>query len=145
MADRFKDTDYAWAAGFLDGEGCFTLARNSKKPGSNPTHRGIVVTATQRRIGPLLCLQEMFGGRIGRYNTREDYEMHQWGISSAKLARPMIPMVLPYLVVKRDEASIVLRFAERLTMRGKRFIPAEEMAIRQAIIDELSAIRGKEM
>lgn len=47
------DCDIAWAAGFLEGEGCFALSRTT-----------CTVTAAQVQREPLERLQKMFGGSI---------------------------------------------------------------------------------
>jgi hypothetical protein len=50
-----KDTDYAWAAGFIDGEGCFSARRNQT---------GVTLSVTQVEREPLKRLHVLFGGNI---------------------------------------------------------------------------------
>jgi hypothetical protein len=52
--------DLAWAAGFLEGEGNFSV-NNRKLPKKSISQ---VVRATQKNLEPLFRLQRLFGGTI---------------------------------------------------------------------------------
>ena len=106
---------HIWAAGFLDGEGCFALGG---KKGVHPTTRNAVVHVAQIRKAPLDRLAEMYGGtvRIMRTNDK-DQTIWQWAVTGKKVI-PVIEAVLPYLCGKQDEARAVLEYAKTIGERG---------------------------
>ena len=55
-----NEIDIAWSAGFFDGEGFITIGRRSGKYRGHYLRVGVNHVA----IGPLLKLQEIFGGKI---------------------------------------------------------------------------------
>jgi len=100
----------AWAAGFIDGEGCVALVRD--------TTRGTYVRLSvgQRTREPLTFLCELFGGSIHQEKTRP---MWKWVVSH-RTASKALTELLPYLVVKQDQAALALRFQSRRRVGGKR-------------------------
>jgi len=54
--------DLGWAAGFLEGEGCFQTGK-----GRDGRSRSITVTATQVQKEPCERLSAMFGGPVRQY------------------------------------------------------------------------------
>lgn len=142
--------DLAWAAGFLDGEGCFTLVKMSGA--TNPSQRSLYVGASQSTREPLEKLQSLFGGKLSIRSrpTDKGTVMHVWllGQRSAVVAE-FIPQVLPYLVVKRREAEILLEFAATVRRRGRPrrgvtdSTSQDEIATRMRLIAEMDTIRGR--
>jgi len=82
--------DLAWAAGFLEGEGCFTPGGYGRKRGSCPW-----ISAAQVQMIPLIRLQRMFGGSIGtayrdkRFNCQP---CHTWVLSASRAAALMMAL-----------------------------------------------------
>lgn len=112
-----NEVEYIWAAGFLDGEGCFALTHSSGR-GTHETTRNAVVHVAQMRKAPLDRLAAIFGGtvRIMRVNNK-DQTIYQWAVTGAKVI-PIIEAVLPYLCGKQDEARWVLEYAKTIGNRG---------------------------
>ena len=136
-----NEVEYAWAAGFLDGEGCFALG---SKKGVHPTTRNAVVHVCQIRKAPLDKLAELFGGtvRIMRVNSK-DQTIWQWAVTG-KGVIPIIEAILPYLVGKQDEAQAVLDYAQTIGERGhSKFDTAKPLARarRQRIISRHTSAR----
>src|SRR4051794_32131990 len=97
----------AWAAGFLDGEGCFSLSKSSGK-GCHETTRNAALSACQIRKAPLEKLAGLFGGNVNVARTHDKGQaIYQWCITGSQLV-PVIEDLLPHLVGKRDEAQAVL-------------------------------------
>ena len=87
-----KMTDLHWAAGFLDGEGCFHLTKN----GLNPH-----IHATQKDTWALEKLQKLFGGQIYSFKNRglSDRTMFVWMLTSRRsigLMLTLYSLVSPY-------------------------------------------------
>lgn len=119
-------TDLAWAAGFLDGEGCIQLAKPSNKV--HASTRSVLVHCTQLKREPLDKLAAMFGGNVRpmRLN-KQGYQIWQWNVTRAELVINCLEGVLPYLTSKRAEAEVVLAYAKTVKRRGK--VPLSPMLI----------------
>jgi hypothetical protein len=132
----------AWAAGFLDGEGCFTLVRH--KDASNPLYRLPFVGAAQLRLDPLERLVEILGGKITYCHSNSiGKRVNQWKLRSYEIA-DAVPRVIPFLVMKKREAEIVLEFKSMVFRRGRgHHYSEEEQSRRAALIHEMDTIRGR--
>jgi len=96
-ATRSPETkDLYWAAGFIEGDGCF-----SQDQGRYPK-----VSVGQVQKEPLLRLQEIFGGAIYTANRNRDNEQDgwQWAATGAR-ARGII-MTLYVIMSPRRQAQI---------------------------------------
>ena len=85
--------DLAWAAGFMEGEGCFTHTGTAER-----------AQASQVNPAPILRLQSLFGGRCvvrpnrnhGAYGERAAQPIMVWTINSAR-ARGVMLTLYPLL------------------------------------------------
>lgn len=95
-----SNTDYAWAAGFIDGEGHFG-ARRTK----HGTYQ-VSIQVHQKGDEPLQRLKSIFGGAV--YKTgRED--IYKWSIQRRALVEQVVLDLWPYLTdVKRNQAHVAL-------------------------------------
>ena len=89
-----SDTDIAWAAGVLEGEGSFSLC------GGN----SIRVMCTMTDIDILERLQKIFGGKIASIRKREEHWKDAWAWTIfADDALTCMRSILPYMGVRRSE------------------------------------------
>jgi hypothetical protein len=106
-----NETDLAWAAGFIDGEGTIYIS-----PENLPKHpMGLRLLASQTVEAPLHKLQSMFGGNVYlRHDTRKEAyrPLWTWQLGGA-LAKQALKAMLPYLTVKHRQAAIALNFPIR--------------------------------
>ena len=101
-----KRTDLAWAAGFIDGDGCITITKN----GNAHTLR-VQVDSTTRK--PLEKLVSDLGGKInGPYMSRSKHKdsynrrpISTWVLNGVA-AKEILGKLLPYLVNKKSQAAI---------------------------------------
>ncbi len=116
-------TDYAWAAGFVDGEGyiCVTkkapwegIRRSGRGAGKVRRERGsyywMVLVVVNRNPAPLQKLVELFGGNIvykARQQGKNGY--HMWRLNSQQ-ALAAAEAMLPFLVGKADLARHCISF-----------------------------------
>ena len=100
--------DVAWAAGFLEGEGCFFAGTKGKS--TAPT-RVMGVQAAQVQKWPLEILSRLFGGnvkdRIGKGKQR-DY--HHWGLYGPRAAG--LTMTLYTFLSPKRQAEIAKALRE---------------------------------
>lgn len=118
-----EETDNAWAAGIVDGEGCISI----KKSSGGYFQVSVVVGQSGIKTPKLLLkLKRLFGGsfcRAGQW-TRRDAKAHRmpkrnWQVVGMD-AHKMLLRIEPYLVQKCSEAKLALAFRKYVGMPGKR-------------------------
>src|SRR5262245_32700072 len=85
-----RTVDIAWAAGFLEGEGTFQIAR------------AILVSACQIQRQPLERLQELFGGAIRERLTPKGKLIHYWQVYS-QMAASIMMTIYPLMSPNRQK------------------------------------------
>ncbi len=134
---------WAWCAGFIDGEGCFGFA-----PGQRSGHewrRRPWLSACQVGAAPLLRLHALLGGFVYEEvrPTAAGNPVHTWALSGASALRGVLPRLIPHLVVKREEAEVLLEYCRGMRGRGSgRALTAEEISRREALIEDFAAARA---
>ena len=105
---------YAYTAGLLDGEGSFLIARS-------PTFFAARVTIVMTDRRPIDWLQEHFPGNNHSNTARnpDHAEQYLWGISNKVQLAKFIPLVLPYLQVKKIQAELVWQFCRQFPLKRK--------------------------
>lgn len=91
MALAPGDLDAAWAAGFIDGEGCLSLQRQPR------------IDVSQRRPTALYKLKALFGGGI-----RHDGSVHRWYTTGSLI--PCLKRIVPFLVEKSTQGKLLLNY-----------------------------------
>jgi hypothetical protein len=115
-------TDLAWAAGFIDGEGCVSLSKAKCKTTSSGVRFVLKLVVSQKRRIALDKLQSMFGGTVRRPASQDVW----WWTVCTQDAAEVLRQLLPYLVEKHDQAVIAIAFQER-RVRG-RIQPKDQFA-----------------
>ena len=110
--------DLAWAAGIIDGEGCFDTSPNYGVGHKRETPRIIArLTVGQgSRTGEpqmLTRFHDLFGGAVSRPYVRKDRPdatpMYFWTVGSFHKVQAVLAMTWPWLGdVKRKQAASVL-------------------------------------
>ena len=101
------ETDLAWAAGIIDGEGCILLGRWKARNRPGSTYR-LSVLVTNTSFMMLHRLREIFG--VGFITPRRAALKHHkpqwsWHVSCSE-AELVLRAVEPYIVAKRDETRL---------------------------------------
>lgn len=140
---QVSETDLAYLAGIIDADGHIGLVRRKRSWKRSPdrTHYLRAVMQIGQAKKPLLeHIQRVVGagtiitnerGRVF-YNLRFYPGILAW----------IIPMLMPYLVVKRRQAEIVLQFIEDLKYRGKE-LSAEIFLRRELLAEECRRLNTK--
>lgn len=106
-----KKTDLAYFAGIIDGEGCITLAKNTKTSAHSGNTYYVVVTVSNTNEWLCQQLKFAFGGCFS--TNLEDHikwkPQHHWSISCNK-AKLFLEAILPYLKLKKPQAELALIF-----------------------------------
>lgn len=126
------DTEAAYAAGILDGEGSILFTRIHKTRWPSPA---VSVASTDREL--LEWLRERWGGSIIRkraYSARHT-QSYAWSLTDRR-ALDFLRIVQPFLVIKRKIAKCNLLLDNYLdcTPRNGRYTP--EMASKKQLLIE---------
>jgi LAGLIDADG endonuclease len=92
-----KKWEYAWAAGFIDGEGCFSLHSNQR----------VRLSVVQHDLRPLKKLQTIIGGSIcgphGPYSNGSTTPRWTLSMGAQKQLTEQVQMLWPYLSEPKRE------------------------------------------
>ena len=97
----------AWAAGFMDGEGSIYIREPHGRKGHRSSY-AIVVNISQDDIRPMLFIQNLWGGSVNPGPVRDNGKCStRWTVTALSAAR-FLEDILPFLLVKREQASLAL-------------------------------------
>ncbi len=127
--------DFAWAAGFVDGDGSVFIAKGQK---DSDFRAGIAVSNTNYEA--LEKLREIFmAGSIHTNAARPDglnkKALYIWHTQGNRGAAGIISKIFPFLVIKRERARIVLKLASLPTFKG-RPVPMEIVEKRKELYEQ---------
>lgn len=102
-----KDTDAAWLAGYIDGDGCICLMKKSKRKARSPE---LVIDSCDIEL--LDRVKSLIGGRISAkksYNPRGRAGFH-WRLNGSVQVVEVLRQLLPYMGCKDkiDRARILV-------------------------------------
>lgn len=124
-----SETDSAWAAGFIDGEGCIQMPHRKRKGHESFS---LMVTAVNTDIRPLERLQCTFGGTIMGLHKGKNPKWRRswvWQVSHSK-AEAFLLTILPWLTCKRDQAEIAILSRKYVGKVGLPLAPDNREALR---------------
>ena len=117
--DKFGLTseDWAYIAGYMDADGCFTIASNPNRKTGNQHFCGTSTTSnTDSKIPKMLY--ETFGGSLYvETGKRNNKDFTRWRLTGQTL-KPFLRSIIPFLRMKQERASLLLRF---LDYQGKEY------------------------
>lgn len=129
------DTDLAWAAGFIDGEGHIGI-----NMAGDSTQMAVSVSNTDLRS--IKRFAELFGGKL-HYTTPGTggkRPVHYWR-AAGHGAAGVLRQVYPYLVIKKEQADVAFDYAATLLPPGKRGLDLSTRETRAALMYRLRSIR----
>ena len=139
-----NDIDLGWLAGVFDGEAYFSIYTPGSKPHLRP--RALVRINQAGPYAPAMMskLQRLLDGNVHTASrlTNKGKTVMGWQWQSAPSMRAHLPLLLPHLTVKRDEAEVMLRFVLTMGEKGRGRLTPEQHAERAALAAEILAIRG---
>lgn len=112
----------AYAAGFLDGEGCIRINKRNPRFGRSINY-SLLVTVVQKDARPVDWFAGNFrGGTVYLKNKQKDNWIYEWRITD-RMAYLFLKEVEPFLRVKREQARLAIRFQERRNFARSRNTP----------------------
>jgi len=136
----------AYLAGLFDGEGSVNIFKQpNKKDRINPCYF-LEISIGNTHKGVLQWVFENFGGRLthnAEQHAKSNHRMWRWRASSNEACRVLMTM-LPYLVVKKEQAQLAVEFQRHVNThprKGNKVLSDEELAWREAQRVKLSTMR----
>lgn len=140
----------AYAAGFLDGEGCIRINFRKARQGRSDQFALLVMIA-QKDGRPIDWLAGNFGGVVYLKNKKMDGTnwIYEWK-QTDRGAYLFLKEVFPFLLYKKEQAALAIRFQERLKYERARNQPdngrfaglsTHEQEVRLQMYKEMSALK----
>ena len=150
---RIPETEKAYLAGILDGEGCIVIDQMEREiaDGSSKLYHRLRVTITNTDYTLITWASNKFpkahlslSNRIKARPHHRDVFTLVW---SGYRAVPLLTNLLPYMIIKKRQAELALDFLETVdslhSQKGsmkKGHVNAEVINIREGIRDQVRAL-----
>jgi LAGLIDADG endonuclease len=137
-----------YIAGFFDGEGFISIQKASHKSHSGSRY-WLIASITNIHKGVMEEIQKVVGGKILFYNNNYTQNKgcgyHHRLTLYSKQAYVFIQTVLPYLVVKKEQALIAIKYQESHRSCGSgRGLSVEELVFQEDCYNQLRLQRKNE-
>ena len=142
------DTQFAWAAGFIDGEGTITLKRYKSRYTTRKIHYQPFVSLSQaNNVGHFDGVRELhklFGGSISHIKGKPPrLDVISWCVVSRN-AVECLKKIRPFLKVKSHHADLLIGYYDGAGKKGKAYrLTDRELYAREKIWSELRSINQK--
>ena len=115
MLKELKETDLAYIAGLLDGEGYIGIVgRGEKQKGYRAT---VTISSTNSEI--ILWLKSVLDGSVyqSTHRNKRWKDSWEWKLSTRNVI-PLLTSLIPYLKIKKTQASLVCEFQGNVRLGG---------------------------
>jgi hypothetical protein len=137
----------AYAAGFLDGEGNISIGKSCQARNRERIYYSLNVCVANTNLQVLQRLQKTYGGTICK---RKDYrhlnrkDGYRWRVTSWD-AVAFLKELLPFLIVKRQQAELALQFQQTVRHTGNRWrlAPLPERLHRETLYEEMKKLNQR--
>jgi hypothetical protein len=123
QAKGLAETDYAYLAGIIDGEGAITICRQTiRRKGRTSFAYGPELYISNTDLVMIKSLQRRFGGHIVKTKPRPDKLWKQGYLLFFRRDEmlTLLPRVIPYLTTKRRKAMLLLEYMTSRTKHVKK-------------------------
>ena len=124
--------DIVYLAGFLDGEGTFTVYCCEGTRG--PVYSALISAAGNDEV-VMQWLQKTFGGGLYRPKTKDDNraQIVQWQIRNKELLIGLLPLLIEHLKTKKLQARLLLKYSVEYRDRSRgQTLSEEDIKLRNA-------------
>lgn len=133
LKSDLKETDLIYAAGFLDGEGCFELL--------GPAHKSCIRIKVYNSYKPVIdWFLETFGGSYYNAGRMSIKPMYAWSITGENCVN-FCKLIIPFLKEKKRQAEIIVEFRDLGTYSWYDPPPKEVVEQRQILKDETRSLK----
>ncbi|MCK5608870.1 hypothetical protein KAR91_43760 [Candidatus Pacearchaeota archaeon] len=122
--------DYRYLAGIIDGEGCISINLYNKQ--ASKYNLRVRVDNTSKEL--IFWIAENFGGKVRFQKSyhRNYRDIWRWEINYKNLEK-LIKKILPYLIIKKEQAKLALKYRKTVNYRGKRCVPEKILEQRKEL------------
>jgi len=103
----FESTDLAYFAGYIDGDGCFHIRKQTIKNSFKYMNSLIIVSVVKETMD---FFKEKFKGNVLSKNIISNHKPQYHFVLNANKSAYLINKILPFLIEKRKEAEILIQF-----------------------------------
>jgi len=139
--NEISDTEAAYIAGFLDGEGYIALLRThwQSKTGKTPTYvLKISVTNTDKSVLEWIKWTTGVGGVFKKRPAKDHYlPCWEWCVCSFDSGGMLLERLYPYLRIKRNQAEIGIKYSETSWKYRNNRIPQNIIDIRELLRERM--------
>lgn len=135
----------AYAAGFMDGEGCVSIHTSNPRKGRSKRYI-LLVTITQKDGKVMDWLYGNFGGCVvkknkGKNTFSPDTWIYEWRADN-KTAYEFCKQVYQFSIVKKRQLELAVRFGQRI-VQSKRFVRLSdnELKIREQMFNQMKSLK----
>ena len=129
----------AYVAGLFDGEGCLVIGKYHVRSQVNWAYRGFFAIANTH-VPTLQYVKSLIGGKIVEQGIgKKCYSL----TLSANEIRNVLPELLPYLSIKKEQAEVMLKFLEKQASRNFGLIPKEQLDFCEHCYIKVKALKLK--
>ena len=136
--------ELAYAAGLIDGEGCIRIGKYTDHKTQELRYRGQLSIGMTSRAA-VEWMRDRMGGNFYIYRTSYDKAKpaYNWTMRSTEAAA-LLSAILPHLIIKREQALLLIEFAETVHQCwGRRGMPAGLNDRRAAMAGQSLALNRK--
>ena len=133
-----RDTDVAYLAGLIDGEGTISCSITKTSRGFLALHKQLSIFNTN--ISLISWITNRFGGVVHSRKRKEEWKQEHQVKWSAEDAVTILGLVLPYLVIKSEQAEIFIALHNTKSIQG---VSLETQVYRQKLVDRLQELNKR--
>jgi hypothetical protein len=148
---EYLETQLAYLAGIMDGEGTFFIGNFSgnRKNGDRHYQTTIKVSCTDKSL--IDWLLNTFGGTYAFYEAskvskKSKRDVHIWACTGDRLLH-LCELMIPYLIIKKNQSEIMIRMRKTYTnahnvkgVQRVQNVPQEILAVRKKLFDQLRSL-----
>ena len=129
----------AYIAGLFDGEGTLVIGKYSIKSQKNLAYRGFMALSNTY-VPVLVYIKSLIGGKIIEQGIgKKCYSLSL----SANEIRAVLPELLPYLIIKKEQAEVILNFFERQASRHFGLLTSEDLIFNEECYQKIKNLKLK--
>lgn len=135
------EIEIARLSAFIDGEGSLSLTPSGRD--RRYQYRQVRVVIGQADVRLMEYLFSTFGGRYAQGSGGTNRPMYYW-MTEATYACALLQRCLPYFVMKREQAEVLLEYHSTVSINNRRPIPKEMAEQRETLKSRLTLLKHPE-
>jgi hypothetical protein len=133
-----EELEFAYLAGIIDGEGTISVCMVHRPDGVNALHKMLGVFNTNYTL--IAWLKERFGGVVHSRTRSDKWKQEHQLKWSAEEASELLAKVLPYLVIKKEQAEIFIQLHKT---KGVTKVSAEVQELREKLVNRCQELNKR--